>query len=164
MSLPNVPAFDATLLTLLGCLLLVLLGLAGFLLLRRRAGGARESAAHELCKMLDHYLDSLTVPEARQFDADRLWARLEQARLIHRAHFRELYTEMLELAKVHGELTSVLLDGHMRRHGAPTTQWDNAEGQAQLEELQQRAASAVLQLKRRCRALAHLYADSQSPG
>ena len=154
--------YDATMPILLAGLVVVLLACAGFLLLRKRAGN-RETAARDLCAMLDGYLDSLIAQEAGRFDTERLWARLEQARIIHRMHFPELYAEMLELARVHGDLTSVLLEGHLRRHGAQAP-GDPQQGQAQLEDLQQRAAAAVLHLKRRCRSLAYLYADSQRPG
>jgi hypothetical protein len=153
--------FDATLLLLMGCAVLLAMVAAGFWLLRRRLG-SRASAARDLCASLDSYLDALVGQQAHQFDADRLWAQLERARTLHRQHFPELYAEMLELAKVHADVTTVLLQGHMRRHGAPT-QWDDEEAKAQLEELQQRTAAAVLQSKRRCRTLAQLYADSQYP-
>jgi len=152
--------FDASLLILSGCLVLLLLLWAGFLLLRRRAGGGRESAARDLCAMLDGYLDIMTAEQASRFDTERLWTQLERARLIHREHFPELYAEMLELAKVHSELTTALLDVHMRRHGAPTA-WNEEQAQARLEDLQQQAAAAVLLLKRRCRSLAHLYAEAR---
>ena len=153
------PKSDMFLLILTALALLLLIGVAAVLLLRRRAGG-RQAAARDMCTMLDSYLDTLVEQQARPFDAERLWDRLEQARALHREHFPELYSEMLELARVHGELTSVLLEEHMRRHGAPT-QSDLEQANSRLEDLQQRAAEAVLRLKRRCRMLAQVDADSQ---
>jgi LPXTG-motif cell wall-anchored protein len=101
--------FDTDLLVLMGAALALLIGLGGFLWWRRRAVG-REAAARDLCDVLDSYLDSLVAQPAPRFDAERLWDRLERARSLHRQHFPELYSEMLELTRVHGELTSALLD------------------------------------------------------
>lgn len=134
---------------------LLLLGLAfGWLLLRSRRSG-RAAAAWCLCEHLDRYLDALAAGHEQSFDGDSLWARLEQARTLKRAHFPELYPEMLEVMRVHGELAALLLDAHLERHGAPS-HVPVSERRERLATLHRRAHEAVAQLKRRCREVANL--------
>jgi hypothetical protein len=102
----------------------------------------------------------MALQQAGEFDAEALWARLEQARAAQRAHFPELFAEMMEVSKTHGELTELLLRSHMERHGAPTN-WSALEAPEQLAAAHARVAATVRLLQARCRTLAGVRPDSR---
>lgn len=143
-------------------LLLLALGAAALVLwaawATRRRGRGRAAAACSLCGLLDSYLDSMARQQAAEFDADALWSRLEQARALQRTHFPELFAEMMEVSKTHGEVTELLLRGHMERHGAPTN-WSTLEAPERLSAAHGRVAATVRVLQVRCRTLAGLRDD-----
>lgn len=132
--------------------LLLLLGLALGWVLRRSRRSDRAAAAWALCEELDRYLDDLAA-EQTPVDGDALWARLQRARSLKQAHFPELFPEMLEVMRVHGELAAVLLDAHLERHGAPGHATAD-DRRWQIATLHRRAHDAVAMVKRRCRELA----------
>jgi hypothetical protein len=132
---------------------LLLLLAAAFRLRSQQRG--RAGLALELCETLDAYLDDVDRVAPGRYDAEALWARLESARQLKRQHFPELFPEMLEVSKAHGELTQLLLKEHMERHGAPTG-WDAAAEPEQRSQLEARLEQAVRKLQARCRTLAGL--------
>ncbi len=118
----------------------------------RGRGAGRAAAGRSLCGLLDSYLDGMALQQAAEFDAQALWGKLEQARAVQRAHFPELFAEMMEVSRTQGELTELLLRGHMERHGAPTN-WSALEAPQQLAAAHARVAATVHLLQARCRTL-----------
>ena len=148
------------LMLLAGALATSLLATGGWLLMRRRCG--RGKPARELCGAVDRYLQRLRARQDAPFDPDALWKALEEVRRIQRASFPELYPELLEFTRAHAELTRLLLQEHMERHGVPTG-WDGAGSEHKLQAPLQQLDAAARQLKLRCRGVAGLEADSQLP-
>ncbi|MBA2673245.1 hypothetical protein, partial [Ramlibacter sp.] len=108
----------------------------------RGRNSGRAAAGRSLCGLLDSYLDGMALQQAAEFDAQTLWGKLEQARAVQRAHFPELFAEMMDVSRTHGELTELLLRGHMERHGAPTN-WSALEAPQQLAAALARVAATV---------------------
>ncbi len=122
---------------------------------RRRSHGTQHAAARQLRARLADYLEMLNSPAATPPQAEAMWAVLEEVRQLQRAHFPQLYAEMLTLSRLHADLAACWLKTHMERHGAPTG-WDTLEGPSQVAALQQQAREAVRLLDARCAVLARM--------
>jgi hypothetical protein len=114
----------------------------------------RADAAGALCKQLDLYVESISEPAHDIADTDALWQRLDCARKIKRKHFPQLSAEMLELVRVHGEITTLVVRDHVERLGVSSDRAPLAP-EGGYQSLRERARLLVEHLKRRCLALAN---------